>query len=159
MYSSGTAAMASAALSGEEEVLDLGGLLLPAVADEEIVVEVLRLGTHPTDVEADQAPSGHAGLGDVRARTERHAPLAMISNGALAGIAFSEAGSERVAPHLLETVGHEVDRLPDVGHLAVSSTFFGPIVASAIGMSLAGGRFMNRIGLPNPVPPSASGRL
>ncbi len=40
---------------------------------------------------------------------------------------------------------------------AVSSTFFGPMVASAIGMSLAGGRFMNLIGLPSPVPPSASG--
>ena len=41
----------------------------------------------------------------------------MISKRSLGRITLGEAGGERVAPHLLETIGHEVDRLPDVGHL------------------------------------------
>ena len=53
-----------AALASQEEVLDLLGLVLPAVAAEEVVVVVLRPGTHAADVEPDRVACRLAGIGD-----------------------------------------------------------------------------------------------
>ncbi len=102
-------------LPGQEQILDLLGFFFPAVPLEEVVVEVLRFGAHAAHVEADQAAGCVAGFLDVVALADRHELSGDDLERLLFRIALGEARLERFAPHLLEAVGHEVDRLPDVG--------------------------------------------
>jgi len=101
----------------EEEVLDLDRFLFPAVALEEVVVEVLASRPHPPDIEAGVGACGFAGLGDLGAVAEGHVAAGEDHQFAAIGVAFGEPGVEVVGPHVAELVGHEEDGEPAVGDL------------------------------------------
>ena len=112
-------------MPGEVEVLDLGGLGLPAHSAEDVEVEVHLLRSHPADIEGDGRTVEVGGglqviVDDGRGEGEDLEVL-LGPPGSRPGEALIEIALERV-----HGPGGEEDREPTVGDLGCQRHVLGP---------------------------------
>ena len=104
-------------LARQVEVLDLGGLLLVAVAAGQRVVEVAPLGAHAADVEGGTAAAHVADGRHLGSLADGQEAAGRDLQGVERGVTLGRAGTERRAEDLLDLLGDEEDGQPAVGHL------------------------------------------